>query len=604
MWSSSILAPPMLLLLLVVRVARTGNGYVAAFSAKSQIMGTRVAMLNGSANTEIARLSEGFTISMWLRFRDVEKPIGYSMVTPFSLQTTKDSNFMQPFAGLHGGWEFGANAPPTIATLPAASQHDWHHYALSWDAASGARSHYVDGKLAGVPDIVSNDFYRDWLDHEPYLLLGLQCTETISTTTYARCNHNAGFDGEMDDVAVFAGVLSAASIEERWNRSLTDRLVAGLEPSLVLLYNFNAPPALGEAGGRRGWVPNLGSAGVEYDLSLGALPKESIFGKHFLPSGMSMVPFLPPHIVPSTDSSAWAVPKALDSAAPIVVTAAAGANVTHGYGPLHTLTTPDPFLSTLVTTTADPSGAAVELHVVPRMRPTVPTTAAFLQHAGGEDRPLWIKARGSSPSGIPWTVHITRLTSKGRLYSVPTSISSSLDHPILTGQQLPAGSAAYVMYMPDRNSVGSDSFAYELRLAELEPFSATAGGSPGAASVAPLASDEVNVSISIANENDQPIIHSSSIELVEDESAGGVLVALNASDAEVGTPLEIVITSLPTKGRLFQTADGTLRGARTAISHPYSLFDVASTFSQYLDRVLAVSSFWNSVWAEGAATDH
>ena len=42
-------------------------------------------------------------------------------------------------------------------------------------------------------------------------------------------------DGELDDVAFFAGALTDQQIADRWDQSLSDRLAAGLEPDLVPL---------------------------------------------------------------------------------------------------------------------------------------------------------------------------------------------------------------------------------------------------------------------------------------------------------------------------------------------------------------------------------
>ncbi len=45
----------------------------------------------------------------------------------------------------------------------------------------------------------------------------------------------------MDDWAMFSGALTAAEIAERWDKSLTARLAANLEPNLAIFYNFNDP---------------------------------------------------------------------------------------------------------------------------------------------------------------------------------------------------------------------------------------------------------------------------------------------------------------------------------------------------------------------------
>ena len=51
----------------------------------------------------------------------------------------------------------------------------------------------------------------------------------------------------MDDWAMFSGALTAAEVAERWDKSLTARLAANLEPNLAIFYNFNdqLPPVGG-----------------------------------------------------------------------------------------------------------------------------------------------------------------------------------------------------------------------------------------------------------------------------------------------------------------------------------------------------------------------
>ena len=71
-----------------------------------------------------------------------------------------------------------------------------------------------------------------------------------------------------------------------------------------------------------------------------------------------------------------------------------------------------------------------------------------------------------------------------------------------------------------------------------------------------------------------------------------MLVTLNASDAETGTPLNLVVTRIPSQAILYLTSDGTLDGNRTRIDAPYNVFEVGTVISQYLDHVISVSSFW------------
>ena len=552
------------------------NGYVASFSLQTQVLGTRARTLD-PGNVEIARLAAGFTISMWLRFRDPGKPIGYSFGAPFSLLTWRDANFMQPFAGNHGGFELGSQATPTVRLLGDKAR-EWHQYAVSWNASVGVLHHYIDGQPVGTP--FTRGAGSTFLEDDAFLTLGLQCmpTKYYAGAEYTSCQApgKSMFDGDMDDVAIFAGTLSANDIRLRWNSSLTNRIASGLEPSLVLFWNFNHPLA------SPGWIHNLGTAGADYDLQVGSLPKqscESVFGTSFTDPSGALLQFELPRFVPGP--AALVALKEADVTAPFVQLAAPGETISvagHAGSPLSTYTAPAAFNATAQFSAVDAAGNNVSIHVVPLVPPSVPTLEVHLTHTGGEDRLLWIKLRGSTTSGMPLTMRITQLTSEGTLYDVPTSESTSRAAPILAaGQSLNNTSSGYLLYVPHRNAFGTphDVFAYTASLDAVG-----------------LTSPATTVTISLDAENDLPTAAPVSESLVEDANPDGVLLRLEVSDAEYGTPLDVVVSTLPEKGRLFQTSDGTLAGARTPILERYNLFDVGEVIQQYAERVIAVSSFW------------
>ena len=72
------------------------------------------------------------------------------------------------------------------------------------------------------------------------------------------CDSSAYFDGAIDDLAFFSGALTDAEVKERWDQPLTSRVQGGLEPKLVLFYDFDTPGSTD--------IPNLGTAGSVYDL--------------------------------------------------------------------------------------------------------------------------------------------------------------------------------------------------------------------------------------------------------------------------------------------------------------------------------------------------
>ena len=91
--------------------------------------------------------------------------------------------------------------------------------------------------------------------------------------------------------------------------------------------------------------------------------------------------------------------------------------------------------------------------------------------------------------------------------------------------------------------------------------------------------------------NDLPQISDGVPTTVKEDSGDRVLLSLATFDVEDDS-LGVLITSLPSKGRLFQTSDGTVTGNLTHIDRPYAVFDIGRVTSQFVSEVNAVSSFW------------
>ena len=289
------------------------NGHTLHFHSPGSIAGTRVSLLD-PANAEVARLAEGFTTFAWQKFEDVN-PLDF--LATLTINTFAQSNFWEPFGGLHGGFLFGSAAPSSVDSL-ADEGTEWHHYAMSWNRSTGEVVAYIDGALHLTHQSGETSSF---LDHQPYLMLGMHCYPTayLEEAAYTQCLPPSSFSGRLDEVAVFAGVLDAAAVTARFNQSLAARLRAGAEPDLVLLYDFEDVAhdvSLGAS-----VAPNLGSAGGDYDLLLGRLPKPAgaeAYGAAF-DDGMGGEPvgFYAPAAVPSDDPAAW--PKAADPAAPLML---------------------------------------------------------------------------------------------------------------------------------------------------------------------------------------------------------------------------------------------------------------------------------------------
>ena len=128
---------------------------------------------------------------------------------------------------------------------------EWHHYAIAWDKESGRVDFYLDGVQHGEPIFESLYAANDFLQSNALLALGSLCKRDltlpepsyITEFDYGECHfdetgrHN--FAGEIDDLGLFGGALTASQIAERWNVSLTERILADLEPNLVLFFDFD-----------------------------------------------------------------------------------------------------------------------------------------------------------------------------------------------------------------------------------------------------------------------------------------------------------------------------------------------------------------------------
>ena len=148
-------------------------------------------------------------------------------------------------------------------------------------------------------------------------------------------------------------------------------------------------------------------------------------------------------------------------------------------------------------------------------------------------------------------VQIASLPSRGQLYDVSSNVNASRALPIDSAGQELLSDARYVLYMPDQDKFGKpfDSFRYVLSV----------GSGAGA-----LESVPATVTVNVEGSDDLPTVNGSSFALVEDMLVReGVLVTLAASDAEVGTPLEIMIVNMPEKGTLYQASERAHASART-----------------------------------------
>ena len=182
-----------------------------------QIASTRTPVLD-SSNGQVARLAHGLTIALWIKFDGPPEPqmpppwCTICQLTPFptcaaalladltpsrfqptvQIVHTQDSNWLQvcapmsgtaqclslfcrlqPFGGLHEGYQFGSNGPAAVSTLQGAEAGNWHHYVEAWDGPSGERSIFIDGELISRDIVTPN---QTFLDKDARVLIGKYCT--------------------------------------------------------------------------------------------------------------------------------------------------------------------------------------------------------------------------------------------------------------------------------------------------------------------------------------------------------------------------------------------------------------------------------------------
>ena len=147
------------------------NGYALHFPGFGTLAHPRLPSLDPN-NLAIASLANGFTLTMWLRFDNLDPD---RFVYPIALVHESDQVFFGPFGGMHGGFQMNV-AVDTVSSL-GQNASCWHHFAESWDQSTGEIVIYIDGKElkreSGVGQGVT------FLDKRATLMLGSRC-HTVS----------------------------------------------------------------------------------------------------------------------------------------------------------------------------------------------------------------------------------------------------------------------------------------------------------------------------------------------------------------------------------------------------------------------------------------
>eukprot|EP00303_Exanthemachrysis_gayraliae_P015542 CAMPEP_0206028300 /NCGR_PEP_ID=MMETSP1464-20131121/44724_1 /ASSEMBLY_ACC=CAM_ASM_001124 /TAXON_ID=119497 /ORGANISM="Exanthemachrysis gayraliae, Strain RCC1523" /LENGTH=316 /DNA_ID=CAMNT_0053402353 /DNA_START=17 /DNA_END=964 /DNA_ORIENTATION=- len=274
------------------------------------------------ANPELAKLDQGLTYMVWKRYDDLDP----MLIQPSMYMANRaQCCVFEPLAGGHGGFVGGVNGPS--AWPHVSDPENWHHYTYAWNRTTGVRVIYVDGEP------VAEDIFNSpsILQEDTYFVVGAHVSvgHVLDQADYASIsNIQFFFMGQLDDIALFGRALTGPEVKARWASSLAQRVREGLEPDLVLLYSFDhaGGPTAEESAFGAPLEPNLGTAGSDYDLLYGRLPKDQplLSRRYRLVGSGEIVDLLPPERTPTPTARslarfAWPVDRETDPMAPHVV---------------------------------------------------------------------------------------------------------------------------------------------------------------------------------------------------------------------------------------------------------------------------------------------
>ena len=562
-----------LLGLLAGAEAAPGVGYALEFGRRS-VTSSPKSRLGGLG----LQAAGGWTVSAWLRYADRSQSV---LMSEINMVSACDSNHLNGFGG-PGAPNFALSSGHTyLDYLPTAEDFlDWHHFAMSFDAVAQIAAHWVDGVKVSEKSLTSYACLSEQWDEDMALNFGIMCYHGPEGSVRS-CISNRMFLGQLDDFALFVGVLSEAEMAERWNSSIAPRIADGLEPKLAIFYDFNDPLTT------PGEVANLGYAGADFDLMHGRLDG-SQSGLVYHAADDTEPELLSPSFVATVPIAGKAAED--PAGTPLVAYAAPGATVDLaaelGMADGQSFTAPAPFNTTAVLVDVPTAaGGTATVHVVPLAAPEPMDELWRVVTTIEDSAKVIVLLTGAGHTWNEGTLRVlARPPSHGVLYEQERREDRVLTWPVTERGALITKSAN-VLYVPEENGFGDgfDSFEVIYRL------NGTDDG--GVYESAPF-----NVTIDILPEDDLPTVSDQALRIDEDSASPGLAsgheIMLQLNDSELGQVLAGHITTLPTKGTLY-AVNGS--GHRTAINAQYNPFDVGSpVLRQYLSRVVAVSSFWGS----------
>jgi hypothetical protein len=141
--------------------------------------------------------TDAISVEMWLRSSDTTTagtPFSYAAGAQFNAFTLYDVRALQLFV-----------AGQTVATTVDVADGMWHQLVVTWESASGTATLYVDATAAFSATIAAG---------APLMAGGAAVLGQEQDALGGAFDATQRFIGEIDEVAIFARVLTPAEIAE------------------------------------------------------------------------------------------------------------------------------------------------------------------------------------------------------------------------------------------------------------------------------------------------------------------------------------------------------------------------------------------------------
>ena len=194
----------------------TSSGTAEAGSGAASFDGNSFFGYNSTPSTLLSTLAGDFTISFWIKTTQNdgnEGGVGWQGTGLVSADVPGQRYDLIP-AALDGG-EIGFNTGPyddTLNTIGDVNNGNYHHVAVTRNQATGEKRIYIDGTLNNYQFATLNP-----LSDPRSLAIG--CKIDASQANPANLNPSQYFQGLLDDIQVYAGVLSPSAVAQLYANS-------------------------------------------------------------------------------------------------------------------------------------------------------------------------------------------------------------------------------------------------------------------------------------------------------------------------------------------------------------------------------------------------